>query len=208
MHGAIQILHQPREQMLVLRGDMEEVRPLDVLHHRHVFTLAVGDLIPIDLGGARDLVRNYAQWPSGSGRELVEVAAEQAGGGERRAVALLGHPDPEHRHCAVVTELDLHGAAEPSTLCDFDAQLAEALEVSVGSIAGWKKGVRAPSLRVQQQLLAKIRESDGKRKKKRAGSKETEDLVKRLLSLAPEVKDPSALIEAAHALLKADAEEG
>ena len=82
-----------------------------------------------------------------------------------------------------------------------DAALAEDLEVSVGSIAGWKKGVRAPSLRVQQQLLSKLQEGDPKSKK--ASPSDTEQLVKRLLALAPEVDDASPLIEAAHRLLKA-----
>ncbi len=86
-----------------------------------------------------------------------------------------------------------------------DAQLAEALEVSIGSIAGWKKGVRAPSLRVQQQILAKLKAGDAKKRPARTTSKATEELVKRLLLLAPEVKDPSALIEAASRLLQADA---
>ena len=65
-----------------------------------------------------------------------------------------------------------------------DAQLAEDLGVSVGSIAGWKKGVRAPSLRVQQQILAKIKPPA----KVPPVSKGTSDLVKRLLGLAIEVK--------------------
>ncbi len=84
-----------------------------------------------------------------------------------------------------------------------DKALAEALDVSVGSIAGWKKGVRAPSLRVQQQLVAKI---EGDKKKARAAkapkvSRETQALIKRLLELASQVKDPSALIEASQRLL-------
>ncbi len=80
-----------------------------------------------------------------------------------------------------------------------DRELAEDLEVSVGSIAGWKKGVRAPSLRVQQDLVTKI-----KGEKKEGSPRAPEDvsgLIRRLLSLASEVKDPSALIEASRKLL-------
>ncbi len=86
-----------------------------------------------------------------------------------------------------------------------DAQLAEDLEVSVGSIAGWKKGVRAPSLRVQQQILAKIK-PPAEAKKVTPVSKGTTDLVRRLLGLAIEVKDPSPLIEAAQRLLAVEAQ--
>lgn len=84
-----------------------------------------------------------------------------------------------------------------------DRELAEDLEVSVGSIAGWKKGVRAPSLRVQQQLVSRIegeKEQASATKRPRV-STETEGLVRRLLGLAAEVKDPSALIEASQRLL-------
>ncbi len=88
-----------------------------------------------------------------------------------------------------------------------DAKLAEDLGVSTGSIAGWKKGVRAPSLRVQQQLVAKI-EGEKQRAieaKRPRVSKETEGLVRRLLGLATEVDDPSALIEASQRLLVLEA---
>ncbi len=77
-----------------------------------------------------------------------------------------------------------------------DAELAEALEVSVGSIAGWKKGVRAPSARVQRQLALKVFY-----KKKTSPKTGCKDLVKRLLALASEVKDPTPLIDASAALL-------
>lgn len=85
--------------------------------------------------------------------------------------------------------------------CGFrsDAELADDLDVSVGSIAGWKKGVRAPSLRVQRAMVARMAGDP-----KPQVSEGTADLVKRLLSLAGEVDDPSALVEAAQLLLKYD----
>ena len=80
-----------------------------------------------------------------------------------------------------------------------DAELAERLEVSTGSIAGWKKGVRAPSLRVQGELVRAIESAAAPK----GVSPDTRRLVKRLLALAPQVEDSSALVDASVALLRA-----
>lgn len=82
-----------------------------------------------------------------------------------------------------------------------DGALAEALDVSVGSIAGWKHGVRAPSLRVQRLLAAKVAEATPPEED--GVSKRTVKAVEGLLALCAEVRDPKALLDAAALLLGA-----